>query len=95
VPECVFAVHAVRPDEITATELVCRELASAEDYARELSDDPGVLAGAVTRFVLDQPGQRTAVALYVAGTRQDAPYVSNSRQVYANGHGPGPRSSPR
>ena len=83
----VYGVHSIRPDEISATELVCTSPEAAEDYARKLSTDPGVLAGAVTRFVLDTAGQRTAVALYVDGTRQCAPYVSDNRRVYANGHG--------
>jgi hypothetical protein len=83
----VYAVHAVRPAEISATVLVTSAQAAAEQYAATLSRDPGVLAGAVTRFTLDAPGRRTAIALYVGGERQHAPYVSDDRQVLANGHG--------
>lgn len=83
----VYAVHTVHAEEIAATALVTFDLDTAEKYAAAVSDDPGVLAGAVTRFVVDGIGVRTAVALYVRGQRQDAPYVSDDRRVLANGHG--------
>jgi hypothetical protein len=53
----VYAVHAVRPEEICATALLTSSLAAAEQYAATLSCDPGVLAGAVTRFTVDSPRQ--------------------------------------
>lgn len=81
----VYAVHAVRPDEICATEVIWHARTAAEGYARELSTDPGVLAGAVTRFVLDTPGDRTAVALFVSGQPQAVPHLSNDRRIGANG----------
>lgn len=92
----LYAVHAVRTEEITATMLICERREAAEQHAQLISTDPGVLAGAVTLFVLDVPGRRSAVALYVDGERQVAPYVSDNRLVYANGHEPGrgPRASP-
>jgi len=93
--EPVWAVHAVRAYEISATELICAEQESAEKYACVLSTDPGVLAGAVTRFVIDAPGIRTPVALYVAGDNQQVPHISDDRRVYANGHGPASRYAPR
>jgi len=83
----VFAVHAVRPAEVRPTELICRSLARAEQYAVELSTDPGVLAAGITRFVVDEMGTRRAVALYVAGVKQQVPYVSDDRVVHANGAG--------
>lgn len=83
----VYAVHVVRAHEVTATQLVCRRLCSAEEHARVLSVDPGVLASAVTRFTLDEAGRRTAVALFVAGERQALAYVSDNRAVCANGRG--------
>ena len=83
--QTVFAVHAVRPDEICATEAIWTTQRSAETYAKELSNDPGVLAGAVTRFTLNSPGQRTPIALYVTGTRQEVPHLSDNRQIAANG----------
>ena len=48
----MYAVHAVRPHEITATELLCSSLDGARDYAAVLSTDPGVLAAVVTRHTL-------------------------------------------
>ncbi|WP_156935401.1 hypothetical protein [Pseudonocardia spinosispora] len=81
----VYAVHAVRAEEISTTALVTSSLPPAERYAEVLSSDPGVLAAGVTRFELDVTGRRTAVALYVAGARQQAPYVSDDRRIYANG----------
>jgi hypothetical protein len=83
----IFAVHAVRPSEVRPTELICGTLADAERYAAELSKDPGVLAAGITRFVLDELGTRQAVALYVAGVKQQVPYVSDDRAVHANGTG--------
>jgi hypothetical protein len=92
----LYAVHVVRAGEIPATMLISGRQETAERHAQVLSTDPGVLAGAVTQFVLDVPGRRTAVALYVAGERQQAPYVSDNRRIYANGHEPGrrPRADP-
>jgi hypothetical protein len=40
----------------------------------------------VTQFELDVTGCHTAVALYVTGTRQSAPYISDDRKICANGH---------
>lgn len=81
----VYAVHAVRPDEICATEVIWSAKGNAESYARELSTDPDVLAGAVTRFVLNTPGDRHPEALFVKGERQEVPHLSDDRQVGANG----------
>ncbi|WP_037069273.1 hypothetical protein [Pseudonocardia acaciae] len=81
----VYAVHAVRPNEICATEVVWTVKNKADEYAQELSTDPGVLAGAVTRFVLDSPGERHPESLFVNGNRQEVPHLSDDRQVAANG----------
>ena len=83
--EVVYAVHAIRPDEICATDVIWTVKAKADAYARELSTDPGVLAGAVTRFVLNSPGERSPLALYVKGELQEVPHLSNDRQIAANG----------
>jgi hypothetical protein len=83
----VYAVHAVRANEITAILLICQRQVDAERQAKIVSGDPGVLAGAVTEYVLDTPGRRTPVALYVRGQKQAVPYISDNRQVYANGRG--------
>ncbi|GAA5154284.1 hypothetical protein GCM10023321_25840 [Pseudonocardia eucalypti] len=90
----VYAVHAVRPQEISAITLISFNLKKAEEYAATLSTDPGVLAGAVTRLVVDALGHRTAVALYVAGVRQEVPWISNDRRIAANGHGQASKYSP-
>lgn len=81
----VYGVHAVRAEEISTTAWVASSLAPAERYAEVLSSDPGVLAAAVTRFELDVHGCRTAVALYVAGVRQQLPHISDDRRFPANG----------
>jgi hypothetical protein len=83
--DVVYAVHAVRPDEICATEVIWTAREKAEAYARELSTDPGVLAGGVTRYTLNSPGERTPVALFVAGQRQEVPHLSDDRRIAANG----------
>jgi hypothetical protein len=81
----VYAVHAVRPHEICATEVVFTTPENADSYATEVSTDPGVLAGAVTRYVLDTPGERHPMSLFVKGERQQVPHLSDDRQVAANG----------
>lgn len=81
----VYGVHTVRADEVSATACIWSTLKRAEGHAQALSGDPGVLGAAVTRFLVDQPGVRTAVSLWVAGQRQEAPYISNDRRVWANG----------
>ncbi|HZD16415.1 MAG TPA: hypothetical protein VE196_15085 [Pseudonocardiaceae bacterium] len=77
----VYAVHAVRPDAITATEFVSSTHHGARDYAVALSGDPGVLASAITRLTLDTPGLREGVAMFVDAKQQQAPYVSDDRRV--------------
>ena len=93
--EEIWAVHAVRPHEISATELICSTKDRAEQYAATVSIDPGVLAGAVTYFLVDTPGRRTAVALYIKGKRQEMPHCSDDRRISANGHGTLSVHSPR
>ncbi|GAA5158195.1 hypothetical protein GCM10023321_37640 [Pseudonocardia eucalypti] len=85
--QVVYGVHAVRAREICATQFVTGRLAKAEKYAKEMSTDPGVLAAAVTRYVMETEGQHRAEALYVDGKRQEVPYISDSRRILANGHG--------
>lgn len=82
----VYAVHAVLPDENCATEVIWTAQSDAEKWACELSTDPGVLAGAVTWLVLNSPGERHPVALYVRGKRQQVPHLSDDRRIGANGH---------
>lgn len=47
----VFAVHAVRPDEICACEVVWTQKDKADSYARDLSTDPGVFYLVFTAFL--------------------------------------------
>lgn len=82
----VYAVHAVCPDEICATEVIWTAESDAEKWAHALSTDPGVLAAAVTWFALDSPGERRAVALFVQGKRQQVPHLSDDRRIGANGY---------
>lgn len=81
----LYAVHAVRPDEICCTEVIWSAKDKAETYAKDLSVDPGVLAGAVTRYMLNSPGERTPVALFVRGQRQEVPHLSDDWRIAANG----------
>lgn len=83
--ELVYAAHAVRPEEIYSTAVVWTTQTNAEAYAREVSTDPEVLAGAVTRFMLDTPGIRKPIALFVNGERQAVPHLSDDRRIAANG----------
>jgi hypothetical protein len=82
----VYAVHAVRPEEVCVTEVIFVSPAQADRYAREVSTDPGVLAGAVTRYGLDTPGDRHPESLYVKGVRQEVAHLSDDRTVAANGY---------
>jgi hypothetical protein len=86
VGESIYAVHAVKPAEICATEVVFTEKDRADHWAAEVSNDPGVLAGAVTRYVLNSPGERTPVSLFVKGQRQEVAHLSDDRTVAANGY---------
>lgn len=81
----VYGVHSATAAEVCATAALWSTLSRAEAHAKDLSTDPGVLGAAVTRFVINEPGHRTAVALYVNGKRQEAPYVSDDRRLWANG----------
>lgn len=82
----VYAVHAVRPEEICATEVIFTSLATAEEWASQVSTDPQVLAGAVTRYTLDKPGERHPESLFVRGKRQGLAHLSDDRTVAANGY---------
>lgn len=82
----VYAVHAVRPEEICSTEVLFTSQERAEEYAADLSTDPGVLAGVVSEFVLNSPGERHSVAMYVKRERQHVPHLSNDRSIAANGY---------
>ena len=80
----VYAVHAVKPQEVCATDVIFTSPTVADEYARDVSTDPGVLAGAVTRYVLDSPGERHPESLFVKGERQQVAHLSDDREVAAN-----------
>jgi hypothetical protein len=81
----VWTVHATLAAEVRPTEAVFSNWPAALDHATALSRDPGVLAASVVRFTLDELGTRTGVAMFVHGRRQQVPYVSDCRALYANG----------
>jgi hypothetical protein len=82
----VYAVHAVRAEEICATEVIFTSLQRADEWAVAVSTDPGVLAGAVTRYMLDSPGERHPESLFVKGDRQQVAHLSDDREIAANGY---------
>lgn len=82
----VYAVHAVRPEEICATEVIFTSAKKADAWAIAVSTDPDVLAGAVTRYMLDSPGERHPESLFVKGERQQIAHLSDDREVAANGY---------
>jgi hypothetical protein len=86
-PVTVYGVHSVQAEEISLTVLVASNQSLAERYAAMLSTHPGVLAAGVTEFVVDTLGRRSAVAMYVTGTRQIVPYVSDDRRIFVSAHG--------
>jgi hypothetical protein len=77
----VYAVHSVRADEVRPTKFICTELDAAERYAVDMSTDLNVLAAAVTSFVLNEPGTRRSVSLFVDGVKQSVPYISDDREI--------------
>jgi hypothetical protein len=81
----VWTVHATLPAEVRPTEAVFSSWRAALDHAKALSRDSGVLAASVVRFTVDELGTRTGVAMFVHGRRQQVPYVSDCRVLYANG----------
>lgn len=85
----VYGAHAVTPGEIRQTRVIYSSLSDAETYAKQMSRDDGVLGAVVTSYVLNEPGQRSPVALFVEGVKQAVGYVSDDRTIFA--HAPGPR----
>ena len=81
----VWTVHATLAAEVRPTEAVFSTWLAALDHAKALSRDSGVLAASVVRFTVDELGTRTGVAMVVHGRRQQVPYVSDCRVLYANG----------
>lgn len=80
----VYGVHTVRAEEIGATAVIFSRFEPAEEWVRTISGDSEVLAGALTRYRLNTPGERKPVALFVNGQRQQVPHLSDDRTVAAN-----------
>jgi hypothetical protein len=80
----VYGMHTVRWQEVTVTSLVCTTEGEAEEYAKAASTDDEVLAAAVTRYLLDTPGELKPLKLFVAGQEQIFPFVSDDRRIFAN-----------
>ena len=81
--QTVFTVHATLANEVRPTEAVFSGSQAACEHATASSTDPGVLAASVVRFTVDELGTRRGVAMFVHGRRQQVPYVSDCRSIYA------------
>ncbi len=81
----VWTVHATLPAEVRPTDTVFSNWPAALEHAKAMSRDSGVLAASVVRFTVDELGTRTGMAMFVHGRRQQVPYVSDCRSLYANG----------
>lgn len=81
----VWTVYTVRPDQVRPTAAIFTDQPTAGEHAKELSLDPGVLASGVVQFTLNALGSRKNIALYVRGTLQKVPYVSDDRVILDGG----------
>jgi hypothetical protein len=66
----VYAVHATRPDDVAAVEIVFIDEREARQYAQGRSRDWRVLATSVTRFMVGQLGTRHPVAWFADDEEQ-------------------------
>lgn len=66
----VFAVHAARPDDVGAVEVIFGSEQEARAYAVSRSRDHRVLSASVTRYAVGELGTRRPVAWYVGGAEQ-------------------------
>lgn len=86
----VWGVHVTSRgldgDVITGPiESVWSEDSIARDVARERSLDEEVQAVAVTSYVVDVPGTRRRVVLYVNGVTQKRPYLVDNNHQWVRG----------
>ncbi len=81
----VWTVHVTMPDEVRPTEAAFSDEQAANAWAQQLSTEPGVLAASVIRFVLDEPGNRRNVSMFVRGGRQAVPHISDCRRIHGGG----------
>ncbi|GAA1858229.1 hypothetical protein GCM10009836_43030 [Pseudonocardia ailaonensis] len=68
--EIVFSVHATKPDDVGAVEVIFRTEREARAYARSRSTDERVLSTSVTSFLVGQLGTRSSVAWFMNGDEQ-------------------------
>jgi len=66
----VYLVHASKPDDTGAVEIVFTTEHEARAYALDRSRDWPVLAVSVTRYRIGELGTRHPVAWYMNGTEQ-------------------------
>lgn len=66
----VFTVHATRPDDLGAVEIIYSSEREARAFAESRSRDDRILSASVTRFDLGQFGTRHPIAFYIDGTEQ-------------------------
>ena len=77
--DTVYSVHATRPDDVGAVEVIFGSEAEAREYARSRSLDDRVLSTSVTSFRVGRLGTRQSVAWFVEGNEQPRSF---SRRLY-------------
>lgn len=78
--------HDPYSDAITGPiEFISSRQKRAEEYAADRSRDAEVEFAAVTSYIVDEPGRRTRVALYVNGKDQQRPYCVDGSHAWARG----------
>ncbi|GAA4974722.1 hypothetical protein WHI96_27515 [Pseudonocardia tropica] len=86
----VFSVHASKPDDIGAIEVVFDNERAAEEFAAGRSKDPGVLSASVTRYFVGELGTRRPISWFVDGVEQPRrfdrqPYPTDGRDDQPTG----------
>lgn len=66
----VFSVHASKPDDIGAIEVVFDNQRAAEEFAADRSKDLGVPSASVTRYFVGELGTRRPISWFVDGIEQ-------------------------
>lgn len=89
----IYGVHVTghTPDgDATAGPIECLHSTDqgpngAKECARSRSNDDEVYAAAVTSYVVDQPGTRRRVALFMNGKSQRRPYCTDEGMQWVRG----------
>ncbi|MBW0101399.1 hypothetical protein [Pseudonocardia sp. KRD291] len=87
----VFSVHASKPDDIGAIEVVFDNQGAAEEFAADRSKDPGVLSASVTRYLMGELGTRRPISWFVDGVEQPRRF---DRHPYPTDGSDGPPTGP-